>query len=108
MVAALRTMRVVAVPLTRPSARIQLLTNGHMSRYMYYQIQLPPKKLSSTSEGEKSENGSLNQGEKKGWLPEEGVVNWTTQKAADIWAGFGKAKGGWKVVFTFDISYEVY
>ncbi|KAF8879888.1 mitochondrial K+-H+ exchange-related-domain-containing protein [Gymnopilus junonius] len=74
MVAALRTMRIVAVPLTRPSRRIQYLNNGQLSRYTYYQIQLPPKKL-----------------------PASGVVNWATQKAADIWAGFGKAQGGWKL-----------
>ncbi|KAG6899795.1 hypothetical protein C0993_006919, partial [Termitomyces sp. T159_Od127] len=31
------------------------------------------------------------------WIPEGGYVKWITTKAADTWAGFGKAKGGWKL-----------
>ena len=34
---------------------------------------------------------------KKGWLPEEGAVKWAINRGADIWAGFGKEKSGWKV-----------
>ncbi|PPR03752.1 hypothetical protein CVT26_005792 [Gymnopilus dilepis] len=97
MVSALRTMRIIAIPLTRPTGRIQRLTNGHLTRYTYYQVQLPPKKLPPPLETEKGSEDAPPRQEKKGWLPEEGVVNWATQKAADIWAGFGKAKGGWKL-----------
>lgn len=30
------------------------------------------------------------------WLPEGGVANWVTSKAAETWAGFGKQPKGWK------------
>lgn len=38
---------------------------------------------------------------KKGWLPEEGIVKWATNKAVDTWTGFGKEKSGWKVCFVY-------
>ena len=39
-----------------------------------------------------------------GWLPEEGIVNWITGKADNMWAGLWKAKGGWKV-HSFSFSF---
>ena len=43
------------------------------------------------------QNSDPTNAKKKRWLPEEGVVKWATNKGADVWAGFGKEKSGWKV-----------
>ena len=43
------------------------------------------------------QNSDPTNAKKKRWLPEEGVVKWATNKGANIWAGFGKEKSGWKV-----------
>ncbi|KAF9553233.1 hypothetical protein CPC08DRAFT_713943 [Agrocybe pediades] len=94
----LRNMRIIAIPLTRPNTGAAAST-ARLTRLTYYQFQI-------TDKAKRSKNGitatttadNPTEGEKKkGWLPEEGVVNWTTNKAAGIWAGFGKAKGGWKL-----------
>lgn len=86
-------MRIIAIPLTRPRANV---ARAGLNRLTYYQFQISGKgKQKSTSE--KGDMDDKNSQQKKGLLPEEGVMNWVTNKAADIWAGFGKAKGGWKV-----------
>jgi hypothetical protein len=67
--------------------------------YYQFQITLPIlKQLPSTplASGDDPTNTKNN-----GWLPEEGIARWTTNKAADIWAGFGKEKSGWKVCFVY-------
>ncbi|KDR83090.1 hypothetical protein GALMADRAFT_88915 [Galerina marginata CBS 339.88] len=99
MLPALRKMRIIAIPLTRPNARLPQHTNAKLNRLTYYQFQISakkPKKPPSSSTAQ-TKGKDKEAEEKKGWLPEEGVVNWATQKAADIWAGFGKAEGGWKL-----------
>ncbi|KAG6840377.1 hypothetical protein C0991_007114 [Blastosporella zonata] len=85
----LRKLRIIAIPLTRP--KIATRPNGAASRILtYYQFQIgSPQK--STSPGD-LENGKP----RSRWIPEGGVVKWVTTKAADTWAGFGKAKG-WKL-----------
>ncbi|KAF8962968.1 mitochondrial K+-H+ exchange-related-domain-containing protein [Flammula alnicola] len=104
---AVRKMRIIAVPLTRPNIRVVTPAGAKLNRLTYYQFQIsaktkkppPPSTSTASSEGKVEEAGP-SQAEKKGWLAEireEGVVDWTTQKAADIWAGFGKTKGGWKL-----------
>ena len=40
---------------------------------------------------------TLTNAKKKEWLPEKGIAKWTANKAADMWAGFGQKKSGWKV-----------
>ena len=62
---------------------------------MYYQFQiaLEPPPLIRLASGDQDSHPT----KKKGWLPEEGIAKWATNKAADTWAGFGKEKSGWKV-----------
>lgn len=84
----LRPMRIIALPLARPA-----LLNGNHSpigklglanpSLTYYQFQLtaPREKTEEEEEG-RTQN----------------LVSWVTTKAADAWAGFGKApQGNWKV-----------
>jgi len=111
MVNPLRKMRIIAVPLTRPNTRVIRATNGtKLNRLTYYQFQISAKqKLLSTATSDKKKPGesASEEVEKKGWLPEQGIVNWATGKAAEIWAGFGKAEGGWKVCF-YSFSYFIH
>jgi len=62
--------------------------------YYQFQITVPVLKPSSRLDQE-SETASTNT-KKKGWIPEEGIVKWATNKVADMWVGFGKEKSGWK------------
>lgn len=95
---AIRKMRIIAVPLTRPNARVAVPANGtKLNRLTYYQFQISAKQkklLSATSDGKPGAVGSEEE-------PKRGIMNWVTGKAADIWAGFGKAEGGWRVRFYF-------
>ncbi|KIM41021.1 hypothetical protein M413DRAFT_72320 [Hebeloma cylindrosporum] len=98
MVNPLRKMRIIAVPLTRPNARVVPPNGTKLNRLTYYQFQISAKqKPLSTATDEKSGVAHSEETEKRSWLPEQGIVNWATGKAADIWAGFGKAEGGWKL-----------
>ncbi|KAG6919633.1 hypothetical protein DXG01_003497 [Tephrocybe rancida] len=54
-----------------------------------FQIGFPQKFASA----EESDNGKP----QSRWMPEGGIMKWVTTKAGDTWAGFGKAKGGWKL-----------
>jgi len=103
-------MRIIAVPLTRPNTRVlRAATNGtKLNRLTYYQFQISAKqKPLLTASDKKPGVGFSEEAEKKGWLPEQGIVNWATGKAADIWAGFGKAEGGWKVCFILFLFYFI-
>ena len=96
MSSALRKLRIITIPLTRPSAgRTLPYHKPKPSRLVYYQFQLtvPALKQSRLASGDQDSTNT----KKNGWLPEEGIAKWTTNKAADIWAGFGKQKSGWKV-----------
>lgn len=86
----LRNLRIIAVPLTRPKLPLR---RDALAALTYYQFQIgyPQHPVSQNS----SENGSASR-----WVPEGGYIKWITTKAADTWAGFGKAKGGWKVCFS--------
>ncbi|KAJ3514356.1 hypothetical protein NLJ89_g2430 [Agrocybe chaxingu] len=104
-------MRIIAVPLTRPrrtnfpvssstslgssSSSQSSTNNAKPSRLTYYQFQITAKKKKVKANEGDAQNPEKK--EKKGWLPEEGLVNFATQKAANIWAGFGKAEGGWRL-----------
>lgn len=111
---ALRGMRIISIPLTKPTGssivhpHSNTTSRGTLSkptRLTYYQFQLPSKKpaaaVSSVNTNEKAVDKAMldasGKGKCKGWWPEHGVGPWMTKKAADTWAGFGKAKGGWKV-----------
>lgn len=90
---ALNKLRIIAIPLTRPNTSRTL---PHLkvkpSRLVYYQFQITVPRLKPPSE-----TASSNTTKKGWWLPEEGVAKWITNKAADMWAGFGKKKSGWQV-----------
>ncbi|EKM51624.1 uncharacterized protein PHACADRAFT_127350 [Phanerochaete carnosa HHB-10118-sp] len=67
-----QSLRIVALPLVTASRTPERSSSGHLT---YYHFATPPPK----------QNG------KRSW------VQWATHKAADIWAGFGKApEGHWK------------
>jgi hypothetical protein len=98
----LRKLRIIAIPLTRPNVSRTLPHSiAKPSRLVYYQFQIalePPTSIRLAS-GEKHSDPP--NAKKKGWLPEEGVAKWATNKATDTWAGFGKEKSGWKVCSVF-------
>lgn len=100
-------MRIIAVPLTRPNARIVPANGTKLHRLTYYQFQISAKQKPQSTASDKPGAGPSEETEKKGWLPEQGIVNWATGKAADVWSGFGKAEGGWKVrlIFSYFSSY---
>ncbi|RDB19027.1 hypothetical protein Hypma_014296 [Hypsizygus marmoreus] len=89
---ALRKMRIIAIPLTRPIlAQPHVQKNAHPRILTYYQFQISsPLTPSPSSAGEEKTPKSR-------WIPEGGVMKWMSTKAADTWAGFGKAEGGWKL-----------
>ena len=104
MSSSLRKLRIVALPLTRPNVQVsnRILSHPNLakpSRLVYYQFQIStPVQLLSTRLASDSSP------KKKGWLPEEGIAKWATNKVADIWAGFGKQKSGWKVCSTHSLT----
>jgi hypothetical protein len=93
---ALRQMRIITIPLTRPRAAfINSIQNERANRGLtYYQFQItsPLKPSNTTSRSDDPKDSWLSR-----WTPEGGVMKWVSTKAADTWAGFGKANGGWKV-----------
>ena len=102
MSSSLRKLRIIAMPLTRPNVSNQMLPHPNLakpSRLVYYQFQITtPVQLSSTRLASGDHNSASPKN--KGWLPREGIAKWATNKVADIWAGFGKKKSGWKVCST--------
>ncbi|KAF8157853.1 mitochondrial K+-H+ exchange-related-domain-containing protein [Crassisporium funariophilum] len=94
----LRKMRIIAIPLTRPVARAVLPSDAKRSRLTYYQFKIAAPRIKPPPPTAESGGVEIDaKTEKKGWLPEEGVANWVTNKASHTWAGFGKAEGGWKL-----------
>jgi len=89
----LRKLRIIAIPLTRPNvSRTLPHPRSKPSRLVYYQFQIASSiRLPSGDQDSDPTNAKT-----KGWLPEEGIAKWATNKAADTWAGFGKEKSGWK------------
>ena len=77
--------RTLPLPKTKPS------------RLVYYQFQLALDPPPSVASEDKDSDPSITKKTRKGWLPEEGVAKWATNKAVNTWAGFGKEKSGWKV-----------
>ena len=75
---AVRSARIIALPLTRPNPRASLSAHNHNLTYYHFQLSGPAKKS------------------------EKGIIGWATTKAANIWAGFGKgAEGSWQVSCLF-------
>jgi hypothetical protein len=73
---AMRSMRIIALPLTRRSTSYAQLPGSKSSLLTYYHFQI-------NNSGKKLEGG---------------VARWATTKASNIWASFGKAEeGSWKV-----------
>ena len=94
----LRKLRIIAIPLTRPNvSRTLPLPKTKPSRLVYYQFQLALDPPPSVASEDKDSDPSNTKKTRKGWLPEEGVAKWATNKAVDTWGGFGKEKSGWKV-----------
>ncbi|KAG5650483.1 hypothetical protein H0H81_012109 [Sphagnurus paluster] len=83
-----KSLRIIAVPLTRP--RLATPANAvQASRILtYYQFQISPT--------QPTERLPSSQESKLRWMPEGGLGKWITTKAAVTWAGFGKSKG-WKL-----------
>lgn len=98
----LQKLCIIAIPLTRPYPSRKPITKS--SRLIYHQFQITVPRLNkpplttrlANADHQESETAS-NDTKKKGWLPEEDITTWLTNKAADTWAGFGKEKSGWKV-----------
>lgn len=77
--ALVRSMRIVALPLVRPTASARPPNTG----LTYYHFQI--NDISGKGEGSES-----------------GIVKWATTKATGLWAGFGQGKeGSWQVGFWF-------
>jgi hypothetical protein len=65
-----RTLRIIALPLTRATR-----THGALTYYQFVTPPPPPEEAKNP-----------------------GLIKWGTNKAASVWAGFGKApEGNWKV-----------
>jgi hypothetical protein len=94
----LQKLRIIAIPLTRPNVS-RTLPNPKTkpSRLVYYQFQIALEPPPSTRLASGDQDSDPTNAKKKGWLPEEGVAKWATNRAADTWAGFAKEKSGWKV-----------
>ncbi|KAF8800102.1 hypothetical protein BYT27DRAFT_7200608 [Phlegmacium glaucopus] len=87
MSSALRKLRIISIPLTRPNASLTLPNSiAKPSRLVYYQFQITVPRLVPASA-----NTNKNR-----WLPEEGIAKWTMNRAANIWAGFGRKESGWQ------------
>ncbi|KAG2009549.1 hypothetical protein CC2G_012468 [Coprinopsis cinerea AmutBmut pab1-1] len=100
--------RILAVPLVRPKLPSPATSSSSPSNshpqsehnrnvLTYYQFQ-----LSNSEDGARPEDGALELKEgkrkkRKGWIPRGGVSSWLQAKAAELWAGFGRAEGGWKL-----------
>ena len=96
MSSASRKLRIIAIPLTRPNpSRTLLHPKAKPGRLVYYQFQITVPVLPSIRLASGDQDSTITK--KKGWLPEEGIAKWMANKAADIWAGFGEKKSGWKV-----------
>jgi len=84
--------RIIAIPLTRPQRTLvgPISSSPKLNSLIYYQFQFTTdtqKKLATSTGVPKS---------RFRWSG-EGFVGWASHKAAEIWAGFGKAQGGWRV-----------
>ncbi|KAG6820620.1 hypothetical protein H0H93_014223 [Arthromyces matolae] len=84
----LNKLRIIAVPLTRSKV---VARRDAPAALTYYQFQIGDSHHPTTRNS--LENGNT----RSRWRPEGGYLRWITTKAADTWAGFGKAKGGWKL-----------
>jgi hypothetical protein len=101
---ALQKMRIIALPLTRPVGRApQALASGSgLDRLTYYQLQISGGRKRA-GQGDSTSTGDKGKGPDKGWrawpaqIRAEGLADWTTHKATEVWSGFGRAKGGWQV-----------
>ncbi|RXW14252.1 hypothetical protein EST38_g11602 [Candolleomyces aberdarensis] len=115
-----KSTRIIAIPLSRPlppralASTNNSLPTGNLLQpnggqhgpgpLTYYHFQLSSKKKRREKEKEvsqKEKEGNEPEGEtkpKSRWsLPEGGITAWVQAKAAETWAGFGKAEGGWKL-----------
>jgi hypothetical protein len=93
----------VPTPAT-PGSSTTTLVEERERLLTYYQFQLSSsseKEKAKAEEKAKEEKRLAEGGEKKGWLaskiPPEGIPAYAQTKAADLWASFGRAEGGWKV-----------
>ncbi|TEB24006.1 hypothetical protein FA13DRAFT_1669596, partial [Coprinellus micaceus] len=85
--------RIIAVPLSRP--RRLPTTPGVSSApsgLTYYQFQLASRETKRKMR-EAEEEADKN---RPSWIPKGGLARWAQNKAAETWASFGKAQGGWK------------
>ena len=80
-------LHIIAIPLTKP------LPHAKSKKILtFYQFYIAHAPASAKNDGKARQDSILSR-----WLPEGGIVNWTTAKATETWAGFGKKPKGWKV-----------
>lgn len=90
-----RQMRVIAIPLTRPSLVSASSQGQRLQSLTYYQFQLSSSPSNCTSEGDPARASRSLLGRA---FPKEGLGRWGARKAGEVWAGFGRGKeGGWKL-----------
>lgn len=90
--------RIIAIPLSRPQIPTAITSSrGGPAALTYYQFQLASRIPSPSVQkpSKEAEDGAASR--KKSWIPEEGVATWAQNKAAETWASFGRAKGGWQL-----------
>jgi len=75
---------IIAAPLTRPVPHAKSKTT---LTYYHFHITNAPSSVDDSGKGKEDKIMSR-------W---GGLVNWTTAKVAETWAGFGKQPRGWKV-----------
>jgi|ERR1700692_4212100 hypothetical protein len=89
----IRPMRIIALPLTRsailsknhPPTNINASSDITLTFY-HFQLRSPPD-VDARDEGKDKKQSQL-----------KTLIKWASTKAADAWAGFGKApEGSWKV-----------
>ncbi|KAK7056994.1 hypothetical protein VNI00_002712 [Paramarasmius palmivorus] len=84
--------RIISLPITRPKSisKLPLRPVDHSKILTYYHFQLH----ASEARGKEKTGGAST----SRWKPEGGWVKWAQAKAAQTWAGFGKApEGSWKL-----------
>ena len=100
-----RQLRIIAIPLTRPNVRrILPHPNPKPSRQVYYQFQTAPTSSRSLAVASVDQDTDPTNAKNKGLRSELEAAKWVTNKAAYIWAGFGKGKSGWKVMYVLFIG----
>lgn len=88
--------RIIALPLSRPRLPLPATNGAPPTGLTYYQFQLASKEAKRKLQEAEAEADKT----RPSWIPKGGLAKYVQNKAADTWASFGKAEGGWKVRFS--------